>query len=153
MGVYVDPSVFVRARRSWTKSSRAGQRRLSRWKTIVSSWRRRSTRGMTRSCNSWSQHNNSKWLIHNFTQSPRPTHSYPKHFPTDLLIVFHFNHLAFICSDIQHTNIPFHYDCRPVISPSGTTWCCRRPQRRDVLSQRTSRLFSPLRPINWQLQR
>lgn len=45
-------SLCVCVRRSWTKMRRAGRRRSSRWRTIVSSWRRRSTTGTTRPCSS-----------------------------------------------------------------------------------------------------
>lgn len=62
--------VCVCVRRSWTKMRRAGRRRSSRWRTIVSSWRRRSTTGTTRPCSSWRRHSNSKWPI-----CSRPTSS------------------------------------------------------------------------------
>lgn len=45
-------TLCVCVRRSWTKMRRAGRRRSSRWRTIVSSWRRRSTMGTTRPCSS-----------------------------------------------------------------------------------------------------
>lgn len=53
----------VCACRNWPERSRAGPRRWSRWKTIISFSRRRWIMVTTRLRRNWRQHNNSEWFI------------------------------------------------------------------------------------------